>query len=374
MNDIDRICQAVRSAAYDEALAEHLALNGTDLRCLDLVIAEPGLTPGRLAARSGLTTGAVTGVLDRLEAAGYVERRPDPDDRRSVAVHPSPTRSRELAGAREPLDKAIRGLLGRYGPGERAAIGRFLEASSGLVATETARFRAASRGGFLGNTFAAPLGDASRGRLVFVSGAPRLALNVAPLGPQAAARVIMETSASRLAFGGAAPAGALVRATFDGPLPDVRTSAGVVTVRYRRGALSAFQSRKARVELAGGIPWTIELQGGLTDLEGSLVDVALSRLDVDDGANHVSLDLPAPAGTVAVRISGVASSVRLRRPGGAPVGVRVAGGISHLRLDGQRHEQVGGERRFVSDGYAAGPDRYEIEILGGASEVRISES
>jgi hypothetical protein len=280
----------------------------------------------------------------------------------------------ELRDAGEPLEKAIRTLLGRSGAAQRAAIGTFLDAAVGIVAVETARFRAASRGGFLGNTFEAPLGDATRGRLVFVSGAPRIALNVAPLGPQAAARVIMETSASRLAFAGVAPPGRLVRATFDGPIPDVRAASGVVTIRYRRGALAAFQSRKARISLAAAIPWTIELRGGLTDLDGSLDGVVLSRIDVDDGANNVSLDLPAPVGTVAVRIGGVASSVRLRRPAATPVGLRVAGGISHLRLDGDRHEQVAGERRFGSDGGGRSGDRYEIEILGGADDVRIGEA
>jgi DNA-binding MarR family transcriptional regulator len=374
MNDIDRIRQALRSTAYDEALAEHLGVNATDLRCLELAIDEPGLTPGRLAELSGLTTGAVTGVLDRLEKAGFVERRPDPADRRSVTIQPSPTRSSEVRAAAEPLDKAIRTLLGHYPPGERSAIRVFLEAATGVVAEETARFRAGSRGGFLGNVYGAPLGEATRGRLVFVSGAPRLAVNVAPLGPQAAARMIMETSASRLGFAGAAPAEDLVRATFAGPLPDVRVSSGVVTVRYRRGALAAFTSRGAKIALSGAIPWTIEVHGGLTDLDGSLIGVSLSRLDVEDGANHVNLDLPEPSGTATVTIAGVASSVRLRRSAGTAVGLRVAGGISHLRLDGTRHDQVAGDRRFTSPGYAAASDRYEVEILGGASEVRISGS
>ena len=374
MNDIGRIRQALSSAAYDDALAGHLGLNATDLRCLELAIDEPGLTPGRLAERSGLTTGAVTGVLDRLEKASFVERRPDPSDRRSVAVFPSAARVREVADAVEPLDRALRSLLGHHPATERAAIGVFLEAAAAAVAEETARFRTSTRGGFLGNTYTAPVGDATRGRLIFVSGAPRLALSVAPLGPQATARMIMETSASRLAFGGPAPAGELVRATFSGPRPDVRVSSGIVTIRYRRGALAAFSGRRASIALAAGIPWTIELQGGLTDLDGSLGDLTLARLDVEDGANHVDLDLPSPAGTVPVRISGVASSVRLRRPATAPVGLKVGGGISHLRLDGAKHQNVGGDRRFTSPGYAAGADRYEIEVLGGASDVRISTS
>ncbi|MEW5992633.1 MAG: MarR family transcriptional regulator [Chloroflexota bacterium] len=372
MNDIARIRQAVRSTAYDEALAEHLGLNATDFRCLEHAIAEPGLTPGRLAELSGLTTGAVTGVLDRLERAGFVERRPGPADRRSVTVQPSPTRSVEVHGAGEPLDRAIHALLGKYSPAERSAIAVFVEAAAAVVAEETARLRTGSRGGFQGNVYTAPLGEAARGRLVFVSGAPRLALNVAPLGPQAAARMIMETSASRLGFWGAAPAGDLVRATFSGPLPDVRVSGGVVTVRYRRSALAAFATRAAKVTLSGAIPWSIEILGGLTDLDGSLAGVMLSRLEVADGANHIDLVLPAPSGTIAVAIAGVASSVRLRRPAGAAVGLRVAGGISHLRLDGTKHENVAGERRFTSPGYAGATDRYEIEINGGASDVRIA--
>ena len=374
MNDINRIRQAVSSAAYQEALAEHLGLNATDLRCFQLVIDEPGLTPGRLAEGSGLTTGAVTGVLDRLEKAGFVERRPDPSDRRSVTVFPSPARVREVRDAVEPLDKAMQALLVKHQATERSAIGIFLEAAAAAVAEEAARFRTGTRGGFVGNMYTAPIGEATRGRLVFVSGAPRLALNVAPLGPQATARMIVETSASRLGFVGAAPAGELVRATFIGPLPDVRVSSGIVTIRYRRSAVAAFSSRKARIALAGGMPWTIELRGGLTDLDGKLAGIELARLDVEDGANHVDLELPSPAGTVPLRISGVASSVKLARPAGAAIGLRVAGGIAMLRLDGAKHQNVAGDKRFMSPGYAGATERYEIEVLGGASDVRIGTS
>jgi DNA-binding MarR family transcriptional regulator len=374
MNDIDRACQAVRTAAYDEALADRLGLNPTDLRCLELVLAEPGLTAGRLAEQADLTTGAVTGVLDRLESAGFVRRQPDPADRRSVTIAPDEERAKVLREAVAPLRRTIGGVLEHVSAAERSAILRFLDAAAIAVHDETARLRARARGGFVGDAYSAPLGDVTRGRLIFSSGAPRVALNFAPLGPRATARVIMETAASRLRFDGAAPAGELVRATFSGPRPDVRTSGGVVTVRYRRQALAAFTGRQARFALAAGIPWTIEIDGGITDLTGSLAAVSLGGLDVAGGANHVSLDLPAPSGSVAVRLAGVASTVRFRRPRVAPVALAVDGGIAHLRLDGRRQENVGGRKRFQSDGFAASPDRYEIEVLGGASEVRIGAS
>jgi DNA-binding MarR family transcriptional regulator len=374
MSDLDRACQAIRSAAFDDALADRLGLNATDLRCLELVIAEPGLTAGRLAERATLTTGAVTGVLDRLESAGFVRRQPDPADRRSVTISAVDARAAEVRAALDPLSKAVAAALGKLSGGERSAVFEFLEATRAAVDEETARLRARARGGFVGDAYIAPIGGATRGRLVFSTGAPRVALNFSPLGPRAAARVIMETAASRLRFDGPAPPGELLRATFDGPRPEIRVSGGVVSVRYRRQAIAAFSSRQAKVQLAAGIPWTIELDGGLTDLTGTLRDVVLAGIEVAGGANHVTLDLPAPAGTVPIRLGGVASSVKLRRPETAPVALQVDGGVAHLRVDARKAEQVGGRRRFESDRFAASPDRYEIEILGGASEVKVTVS
>ncbi len=80
---------AQQGALHQEAIAATLGLNPTDLRCIGFAWSEPDLTPGRLAELTGLTTGAVTGVLDRLERAGYVQRAPDPRDRRRTLVRVS---------------------------------------------------------------------------------------------------------------------------------------------------------------------------------------------------------------------------------------------------------------------------------------------
>ncbi|MER5857379.1 MULTISPECIES: MarR family transcriptional regulator [Streptomyces] len=71
-----------------QELARRLGLNVTDLTCFAFVLeaGENLLTAGDLAARAHVTTGAVTGILNRLERAGYVTRRPDPADRRRVRV------------------------------------------------------------------------------------------------------------------------------------------------------------------------------------------------------------------------------------------------------------------------------------------------
>jgi DNA-binding MarR family transcriptional regulator len=77
------------SAMFNQAVAERLGLLPTDWSCLSLL--EQGPMPaGQLAKYTGLSTGAITGVIDRLEAAGYARRARDPSDRRRVLVEPVP--------------------------------------------------------------------------------------------------------------------------------------------------------------------------------------------------------------------------------------------------------------------------------------------
>ena len=70
----------------DDLAAELMGVNRTDARCLDILEQHGRISAGELAVASGLTTGAVTAVVDRLERAGYVQRVADPNDRRRVLV------------------------------------------------------------------------------------------------------------------------------------------------------------------------------------------------------------------------------------------------------------------------------------------------
>jgi DNA-binding MarR family transcriptional regulator len=72
--------------AFDSLAAERLGVGETDLRCLNIIENSGGLTAGELASQAGITAGAVTGVIDRLERAGYARRVSDPGDRRRVRV------------------------------------------------------------------------------------------------------------------------------------------------------------------------------------------------------------------------------------------------------------------------------------------------
>jgi DNA-binding MarR family transcriptional regulator len=92
---IDRLIHMARAQeaatdAFDEVACQALGINRTDARCLNIIENQGPLTAGRLAQLSGLTTAAVTSVLDRLERAGYARRRRDEEDRRQVIVEVTP--------------------------------------------------------------------------------------------------------------------------------------------------------------------------------------------------------------------------------------------------------------------------------------------
>jgi DNA-binding MarR family transcriptional regulator len=82
---------------YDQAVADAIGLNRTDMRCLDVIQRDGPVPAGRLADETGLTTGAITTVLDRLERAGFARRTRDPSDRRRVLVELDP-QARQGAG------------------------------------------------------------------------------------------------------------------------------------------------------------------------------------------------------------------------------------------------------------------------------------
>jgi DNA-binding MarR family transcriptional regulator len=82
--------QEAANDAFDEVACQTLGINRTDMRCLNIVDNQGQITAGQLADLSGLTTAAVTSVLDRLERAGYARRVRDEADRRQVFVETTP--------------------------------------------------------------------------------------------------------------------------------------------------------------------------------------------------------------------------------------------------------------------------------------------
>jgi DNA-binding MarR family transcriptional regulator len=114
------------ASEFDEDLAKQLKLSRTDMRCLDLVGRLGPLTAGQLAVESGLTTGAVTFILDRLEKAGMVARRRDTEDRRRVWVEIVPAAQERLQGLQQPVAEEMRQVARRFKADELAIVRDFM--------------------------------------------------------------------------------------------------------------------------------------------------------------------------------------------------------------------------------------------------------
>ncbi|MCR6484285.1 MarR family transcriptional regulator [Amycolatopsis sp. OK19-0408] len=107
-------------------IAERMGLSGTDHKTFDLVIQSGGpLTAGRIAELTSLSTGAVTGVIDRLEKVGLARRVRDPEDRRKVLVEVVPGAAQRFAPLFESAFDALRDTLAQFSPVERKAIERY---------------------------------------------------------------------------------------------------------------------------------------------------------------------------------------------------------------------------------------------------------
>lgn len=133
-NALRRLAAAVRGAqaasdALDQAFAEFAGLNRTDTRCLDIIDQTGSITAGELARRIGLTTGAVTTVIDRLERAGLVLRRRDPGDRRRVNIELTPEAQGLADEIYGPMSNAALPYLESLTNDEIATVTTFLEVS-----------------------------------------------------------------------------------------------------------------------------------------------------------------------------------------------------------------------------------------------------
>src|SRR5688572_24100423 len=80
---------SANSVMFSQAIADAVGIHPSDNECLDYLVMNGPATAGQLATWTGLTTGAITAMLDRLEKAGFVRREPHPDDRRKVVVVPN---------------------------------------------------------------------------------------------------------------------------------------------------------------------------------------------------------------------------------------------------------------------------------------------
>src|SRR6266568_3807344 len=130
-DDFNRLHRDLATAviAFHEAGARRLGMTGAERKCAGMIAELGEATPKQLAGLTGLSTGAITGIVDRLVRAGYAEREPNPKDRRSVIIRARNTErlARETRPIFASLTVAMSALDARYTPEQRALILKHLE-------------------------------------------------------------------------------------------------------------------------------------------------------------------------------------------------------------------------------------------------------
>ncbi len=338
------------SASFFRAAAARSGMTITDMQVIDILDSTGPSTAGQLADLTGLTTGAITGMLNRLAEAGLVRRERDPNDGRRVIVRLERERdeTHKLGTIFDAMTQAWDEMASRYSDEQIAFLLEFLKRSNALSRREMVRLREApvdEEG-----TFSAPLGDLASARLVLPSGAFRLTLRVGDAK------------------------GALYQARFEGSMPEVKVKEGAVTIRYpRRLWIAGGKQRVAEVELSTAIPWQIAIQGGASEVAAELVGLTLAGLEIKGGLNMVRLELPMPEDVVPVRISGGASDVTIRRPAGVAARVHLKGWATAFVFDAQIFSEMGNNVRLQSPGYETATRSYDIEVASSASAITITE-
>jgi DNA-binding MarR family transcriptional regulator len=117
----------VHLTMFRNAMNEWAGLNATDMECLRLLFLKGTSTPSELARHTGLTSGATTAMLDRLEKAGLIERRPNPDDRRGTLIVPAKSSAEKAASWFESARKAQDELISSYSEQELEIIADVFE-------------------------------------------------------------------------------------------------------------------------------------------------------------------------------------------------------------------------------------------------------
>jgi len=341
-------------ASFFRAAAARTGKTITDMQVLNILHTTGPTIAGNLAELTGLTTGATTGLLNRLEEAGLVRRERDPEDGRRIIVQIERDKGdvREIDSIFDPLWKSWEEMASGYSDEQIAFLLEFFKRSNAISRREIVRLQEVPSG--KGKIYSAPLGDLERARLVVSSGISMLTLKA-------------DTKTDDL-----------YQARFEGPLPDVRAKDGVVRIRYPRRLsdwVPGGAKRIAEVRLTTAIPWWIAIQGGASEVTAKLSGLNLAGLDVKGGMSMIHLNLPTPSVAVPVvpiRIRGGASEIIVRRPAGVAARVHLKGWASQFVFDDETFSNMGNDVRMQSPGFQASAPHYDIEILSSVSAVTVT--
>ncbi len=132
---------SARGVIYSQAVAERLGIGSADLECLDIIALRGPMPAGAIAEAVGLTSGAITEVVDRLERAGLARRERSRDDRRVVIVRLLPAVERRVAPLFEPMEKAAAAALADYSDEDFRLLLDFFRRASAAATTALTELR-----------------------------------------------------------------------------------------------------------------------------------------------------------------------------------------------------------------------------------------
>jgi len=126
---------------FHELIADKLGLNATDHKCLDFLNRSGPVTAGQLAQLTGLTTGSITSVIDRLETSGYVIRDKDPKDRRRVMIKVVPEEMEKISPMFQSIFESTLKILSQYNEKETKRILDFIKQCNEMTLTVMNQFK-----------------------------------------------------------------------------------------------------------------------------------------------------------------------------------------------------------------------------------------
>ncbi|KOR89099.1 MarR family transcriptional regulator [Paenibacillus solani] len=134
-----------RTVLYQQHVASSLGLYNNDFISIDILQEKGPITAGELSKLTGLTTGSVTALIDRLEKNGYVRRENDPNDRRKVIIVPLYENKEEVSSTYLPLHASMIDLASSYSEEELELITQFLSKASAVLDEQINRLNSSAR-------------------------------------------------------------------------------------------------------------------------------------------------------------------------------------------------------------------------------------
>jgi DNA-binding MarR family transcriptional regulator len=355
-DSIDSVLRSLRrvnlqGSFFGQTVAIRFGLTESDIEALEVLIDAGASTAGRLSELMGLTSGAVTRVIDRLEQSGYVRRVPDPADRRRVIVEVVPEKVAAVQATLSRVGQAGAEEIGNYTEAQLALIDDFLGKMAEITREEATTLRdVPDAGGAAGpSEHTAPIAGLSRARLAIRAGASEITLRASHDLPE------------------------LYRAKFEGAVPQVRVREGIVSIQYR-GRPFDWRKRRAEVTLNSSIPWSIDLNGGASRFNAHLATLDLAGFEIIGGVDKLGMSLGRPRGIVPIKITGGANRIEVQRPVGVPVRLRLLGASGKAELDEQKVGASTGPTILESAGAPAADALFEIEVVGGLAGIRVRET